>query len=92
MAFALLLFSGTAPAKNVHVWEMVEITLEAENTYINPYMDVDIWVILKGPGFDKKVYGFWDGGNVFKVKTFISKILCKKYMFYHSSRNMASCR
>jgi hypothetical protein len=68
MALALLLFSGTAPAKNVHVWEMVEITLEAENTYINPYMDVDIWVNLKGPGFDKKVYGFWDGGNVFKVR------------------------
>jgi len=28
---------------------------------------VDVWVQLKGPGFDKRCYGFWDGGLVLPV-------------------------
>jgi hypothetical protein len=52
---------GPIPPGSVHVWEMVEITLTATGNYSNPYTDVDVWVNLKGPGFDKKVWGFWDG-------------------------------
>lgn len=55
-------------ANRVHVWEKVEITLQAQNIYGNPYVDVTVWVDLKGPGFEKRVYGFWDGGNEFKVR------------------------
>ncbi len=51
-----------------HVWEKVEITLTAERSYANPYTDVEVWVDLKGPNFAKRVYGFWDGGNVFRVR------------------------
>jgi hypothetical protein len=29
---------------------------------------VDAWVELKGPNFSKKVYGFWDGGNIWRVR------------------------
>jgi hypothetical protein len=54
--------SSLAPG-SVHVWEMVEITLTGTGTYGNPYTDVDVWVNLKGPGFSKKVWGFWDGQN-----------------------------
>ncbi len=58
-----------AEAKRVvHVWEKVEITLKAKKTYQNPYLDVDVWVALKGPGFDKRVYGFWDGDNIYRVR------------------------
>ncbi|MCG8401096.1 MAG: DUF4038 domain-containing protein, partial [Firmicutes bacterium] len=46
----------------------VEIVLESNNTYDNPYTEIEVWVDLKGPGFDKRVYGFWDGGSVFKVR------------------------
>ena len=52
-----------------HIWEIVEITLEARNIYNDPYNQVDVWVRLRGPGFDKRVYGFWDGGQVYKVRT-----------------------
>ena len=52
---------------------MVEITLEAENSYKNPYTDVDVWVQLKGPNFDKKVWGFWDGDSVYKVRVVAMK-------------------
>jgi hypothetical protein len=51
-----------------HVWEVQEVTFEAEDRYDNPYKDVDLWVELEGPGFAKRVYGFWDGGRTFKVR------------------------
>jgi hypothetical protein len=62
-----LLNFNTARAE-VHVWEKVELTLQAENHYANPYTNVEVWVDLKGPGFDKRCYGFWDGENVFRVR------------------------
>ena len=52
----------------VHVFEIKEIILTAENQYDNPYTEVECWVELKGPDFNKRVYGFWDGGQVFKVR------------------------
>ena len=54
--------------KRVHVWEMMEIVLAAQNRYTNPYTDAEVWVRLRGPNFDKKVCGFWDGGSTFKVR------------------------
>ena len=65
---AILIAGGYSKPREQHVWEMVEVTFEAKNSYANPYKDVDVWVRLKGPGFDKKVWGFWDGGRVFKVR------------------------
>jgi hypothetical protein len=59
---------NTACADTVHVWQKVEITLHSERDYDNPYTQVEVWVDLKGPGFDKRCYGFWDGGNVFQVR------------------------
>ncbi len=59
---------AAAPAKPVHVWEKQEITLQAGNSYSNPYVDVVAWVDLKGPNFQKRVYGFWDGGATFRVR------------------------
>ncbi len=74
--FAMVLFCAshlqaiaqTSPSGTVHVWEMQEIVLNAGNTYNNYYSDVTVWVELKGPDFSKRVYGFWDGGNIFKVR------------------------
>jgi hypothetical protein len=58
---------------SLHVWEMNELTFTAANTYNNPYTEVKIWVELSGPDFNKKVYGFWDGGNTFKVRVTATK-------------------
>jgi hypothetical protein len=51
-----------------HVWEKVEITLHAQAAYANPYTEVVVWVDLTGPGFQRRVYGFWDGGPAFRVR------------------------
>jgi len=54
--------------KKIHAWETQEIVFLAEKTYENCYTDVDMWVQLKGPNFDKRVYGFWDGENRYVVR------------------------
>ena len=54
--------------KTYHVWEKVEITLKSKTQYNNPYTDATVWVDLKGPGFNKRCYGFWDGGDTFRVR------------------------
>jgi len=59
-------------AQEIHLWDTYELTFVAEKTYTNPYLEVESWVLLSGPpgsGFDKeKIWGFWDGENVFKVR------------------------
>jgi len=61
--------SRAGEAAAIHrVWEKVEIALQAEKSYENPYADVVIWVDLKGPGCQGRCYGFWDGGRTFRVR------------------------
>jgi hypothetical protein len=64
----LLAASGAGAADVRHVWEKVEIALRAENTYESPYTDVRVWVDLKGPDSEQRCYGFWDGGDTFRVR------------------------
>lgn len=51
-----------------HIWEKVEITLTTARQYANPYLEVDVWLDLRGPGFEKRVYGFWDGDCHYRVR------------------------
>jgi len=68
-AMTVLSWSATAAfADAVGVWEKVEITLHSAKTYENPYTDVTVWVDLKGLGFERRCYGFWDGGDTFRVR------------------------
>ena len=53
---------------SAHIWEMQEITLTAKKKYKNPYTDLTVWVDLNGPGFNKRIYGFWNGGKDFLVR------------------------
>ena len=68
VAVLVALSSPVVAESNPRVWEKVEVTLRAQNPYTNAYAQVVVWVDLKGPGFDKRCYGFWDGGNVFRVR------------------------
>jgi len=52
----------------VKTWDLGEVKLNASLAFENPYMDVDVWIDLEGPGFAKRIYGFWDGGKVYKVR------------------------
>ncbi|MGA3266711.1 MAG: DUF5060 domain-containing protein [Verrucomicrobiota bacterium] len=55
-------------AMGQHVWEKQELTFTANLTYTNAYVQVTVWVDLSGPNFNKRVYGFWDGGQTFRVR------------------------
>ena len=66
--FALILFACLPALAATHVWEKQELTFTAARDYANPYTDVVVWVDLSGPGFNKRVYGFWDGGRTFRVR------------------------
>lgn len=71
LVFILLFTLGpmqVAAQSTIHTWEVQEFTFTSEKSYINPYTDVTLWIDLSGPGFNKKVYGFWDGGNTFRVR------------------------
>jgi len=52
----------------IHVWEKKEIILYASKQYDNPYTEATVWADLEGPSFSKRVYGFRDGDNIFKVR------------------------
>jgi hypothetical protein len=52
----------------VHVWEVQEVILESSRNYENPYAEVVCWMELSGAGFQKRVYGFWDGGRTFRIR------------------------
>ncbi|HXR05223.1 MAG TPA: DUF5060 domain-containing protein [Verrucomicrobiae bacterium] len=62
------LFNFNTVRADTHVWEKVELAFHAKTPYANPYTNVEVWVDLKGPGFDRRCYGFWDGGDVFRVR------------------------
>jgi hypothetical protein len=55
-------------AETRRVWQKVEITLHARRPYENPYQDVEVWANLRGPGFQRRCYGFWDGQSRFRVR------------------------
>lgn len=52
----------------LHIWQRYDIVLTAAIASTNPYTDVIVWADLTGPGFSRRVYGFWDGGLVFRVR------------------------
>ena len=59
----------TGSVAQTHMYEVVEETFTAKGTYDNPYMDVDLWVDLSGPGGQHiKIPAFWDGRQTFKVR------------------------
>ena len=68
LSFGFLASGVLVTADPLHVWEKHELRFTAVNTYQNPYTDVVVWVDLQGPGFNKRVYGFWDGGQTFHLR------------------------
>jgi len=64
--FAAMAWSS--PVSVVHVWEKKELTFTSTRRWANPYTDVTVWVDIVGPGFRKRVFGFWDGDRAFRVR------------------------
>ncbi|MGA9291589.1 MAG: DUF5060 domain-containing protein [Ignavibacteriaceae bacterium] len=61
-------FTLSVFAKDLHIWEKQEITFTAAKHYNNPYKEVTVWIDLVGPDFNKRIYGFWDGGQTYHVR------------------------
>lgn len=68
LALLPLFGSNAFAADPIHVWEKQELTFHSARAFANPYTDAAVWVDLEGPRFHKRVYGFWDGGDTFRVR------------------------
>jgi hypothetical protein len=69
LAFLLAATAALTPsAMGAHDWEKQELTFTAARAFTNAYTDAVVWVELTGPNFKKRVYGFWDGGQTFRVR------------------------
>ena len=69
LAFLTLFAARNCAATGaIHVWEKQEVTLNSARAWANAYSDVTVWVDLSGPGFQKRIYGFWDSGQTFRVR------------------------
>src|SRR6185312_11063087 len=55
-------------AAEVTIWAGLELELTTANSHENRYREVEVWVDLSGPGFSRRVYGFWDGGGTFRIR------------------------
>jgi len=64
----------------IRLWEKQEIVLTAQKEYENPYMEVDVWADITGPGFQKRVYGFWNGGSEFVIRFVASSVGAWRYI------------
>ena len=55
--------------EKVEVWERTDIILKSEKSYKNPYLDVDIdATFTHEDGTEIKLYGFWNGGDEWRVR------------------------
>ena len=63
------LFNGEAEQTlTAETWRAVEIGLESEKTYADPFSDVTLDLLLYGNGRLYTIPGFWDGGNTWRVR------------------------
>jgi len=67
--FATAAWSRTETTTSLHVWQRWEHALTSARQYDNPYADVTLRVRYTGPdGRRLDGYGFWDGGQVFRIR------------------------
>jgi hypothetical protein len=52
----------------LHVWELLEVKLQSQKKYTNPYTDVEVWIELTGPGLVKE---FMDFGTAAIILLFV---------------------
>lgn len=67
--FAAVVPLRGAEAQRPQAWERWEQTLTSARNYDNAYADVTLRVRYSGPdGRSLNAYGFWDGGEVFRIR------------------------
>lgn len=56
------------------MYEVKELILTSQQSYTNPYVEVACWVQLTGPNVQKKIYGFWNGGNEYVIRVAATEV------------------
>lgn len=69
----ILLQSGGSKPKGKHLisekWNEIELSFYSNETYLNPYTDIEFYAEFFGHGGQKLIRpGFWDGGNTWKIR------------------------
>lgn len=55
--------------KQIPQWRVFEIVLHARSNYSQAFPENKVTAVFRGPGkMEKKVQGFWDGGNTFRIR------------------------
>jgi hypothetical protein len=70
--FVLLMMTARAgyTEKSTSAWQRWEHTLTSTRSYEQPYKQVSLLVEYTGPGGESFTsYGFWEEGNIFKIRT-----------------------
>ncbi len=73
LLFTFIILCNSEARETVHVFEIKEITLKTNSEFSNPYKEIDCWIELSGPEFQKKIYGFWNVGNEFVFRLVATK-------------------
>lgn len=79
-AIWLFFFASQLPAATTEQWYRWETSFASSRDYVgtsgNPYRDLVVrvtytpfWCPVASPCFPFSGYGFWDGGNIFKIRT-----------------------
>lgn len=72
MGCALLISGRQARAADLPVvpkWERFELTLKSRHAYTNALQQAEVRVLFISPlGETNRTYGFWDGGNTWRVR------------------------
>ena len=68
--------SGLAvDVRRVEVWKRTDIVLISEKSYANPYLDVQISAVFTHEGGETiTLFGFWNGGNEWRIRFSPTKI------------------
>ena len=73
-------------------WRAIDIELESTKVYDNPFLDVDVKGVFTGPGGEKlELYGFWNGGNSWKIRFAPTVVGTWKYEIAATDENASLC-
>ncbi len=70
-------------------WDLYEIELTTTNKYPNPYLDVWLNTTFEGPNATSiTIDGFWDGGNIWKVRMSPNEVGLWNYTTYSNDEQL----
>jgi len=66
--FTATFSTGSDQSKVIEKWGIFELPIIAENVSGNHYKDISLQGVFQGPSETISIDGFWNGGNVWKIR------------------------